>query len=37
MTWSEGRVDLKAMKELLASMPAAQLIAVHKDSQSGEE
>ena len=36
-SWSAGRIDLSAMKKLLGSMLAAQLVAVHKDSQSGAE
>ena len=32
-----GRIDLTAMKELLSSMLAQQLVAIHGDSQSGEE
>ncbi len=35
--WSDGRIDLSAMKELLGSMLAAQLVAVHEDSQSGND
>ena len=33
----EDRIDLSAMKELLGAMLAAQLVAVHEDSNSGEE
>ena len=35
--WAEGRIELSAMKELLGSMLAAQLVAVHEDSQSGND
>jgi len=35
--WAKGAVDLTAMKQLLASMLATQLLAVHEDSQSGGE
>ena len=34
--WAHGKIDLTAMKELLGSMLAAQLVAVHEDSQAGE-
>ena len=34
--WAEGRVDLTAMKDLLKSMLAKQLLAVHQDSDAGE-
>ena len=37
VAWSEGVIDLTAMKELLGSMLAAQLVAVHEDSRSGDE
>jgi hypothetical protein len=37
IAWGEGRIDLTAMKELLGSMLAAQLVAVHEDSQFGGE
>jgi Fic family protein len=37
IAWSEGRVDLTALKNLLSSMLAQQLIAIHSDSNSGEE
>lgn len=35
--WAEGRVDLTAMKQLLASMLAKQLHAIYEDSSSGGE
>jgi Fic family protein len=35
--WAEGKIDLTAMKELLGSMLAAQLVAVHQDSKAGGE
>ncbi len=31
--WAEGRIDLMAMKQLLSSMLARQLVAVHEDSE----
>jgi Fic family protein len=34
--FSEGRIDLSAMKALLSSMLATQLVAVHGDSDTGE-
>jgi hypothetical protein len=34
---AEGRIDLTAMKELLSSMLARQLVAVHEDSELGGE
>lgn len=37
IAWSEGKINLTAMKELLGSMLAAQLVAVHEDSQFGGE
>jgi Fic family protein len=37
IAWSHGKIDLTAMKNLLSSMLAKQLVAVHGDSQSGEE
>jgi Fic family protein len=37
IAWGEGRIDLTAMKELLGSMLAAQLVAVHEDSKLGGE
>ncbi|WP_213807540.1 Fic family protein [Granulicella sp. dw_53] len=37
IAWSEGKIDLTAMKNLLGSMLAAQLVAVHQDSQFGGE
>jgi Fic family protein len=37
IAWGEGKIDLTAMKELLGSMLAAQLVAVHEDSQFGGE
>jgi len=37
VAWSRGVIDLTAMKELLGSMLAAQLVAVHEDSFSGGE
>jgi hypothetical protein len=35
--WEQGIVDLTAMKELLISMLAKQLLEIHAESQSGEE
>jgi Fic family protein len=35
--WQNGRIDLKAMKDLLTSMLAQQLVAIMGDSKSGEE
>jgi Fic family protein len=35
--WRDGRIDLTAMKDLLGSMLAAQLVAIIGDSKSGEE
>lgn len=35
--WVEGNIDLTAMKQLLSSMLAEQLVAVHGDSSSGDE
>ncbi|HEX4321846.1 MAG TPA: Fic family protein [Acidobacteriaceae bacterium] len=35
--WQSGKIDLTAMKQLLSSMLAQQLVAVLGDSQSGEE
>ncbi len=35
--WSEGRVDLTAMKQLLSSMLAKQLHAIHEESGAGGE
>ncbi|WP_257025538.1 Fic family protein [Tunturiibacter gelidoferens] len=37
IAWREGKIDLTAMKELLGSMLAAQLVAVHEDSKLGGE
>jgi len=37
VAWGAGRIDLTAMKELLGSMLAAQLVAVHEDSRFGGE
>jgi Fic family protein len=37
IAWGEGKIDLTGMKELLGSMLAAQLVAVHEDSQFGDE
>jgi len=37
IAWNTGKIDLTAMKELLSSMLATQLIAILGDSQSGEE
>jgi Fic family protein len=37
IAWHEGKIDLTAMKELLGSMLAAQLVAVHEDSKFGGE
>jgi len=34
---AEGRIDLKAMKELLASMLAKQLHAIYEESDSGDD
>lgn len=35
--WREGKIDLTAMKDLLGSMLAAQLVAVHAESKFGGE
>jgi hypothetical protein len=35
VAWADGKIDLTEMKELLSSMLAQQLVAVHGDSQSG--
>jgi fido (protein-threonine AMPylation protein) len=35
LAWTQKRIDLTAMKELLGSMLAAQLVAIHEDSQAG--
>jgi len=35
--WAKGAIELKALKDLLSSMLAEQLVAVHGDSQSGGE
>ncbi|HEU5340305.1 Fic family protein [Edaphobacter sp.] len=35
--WSEKRIDLTAMKHLLASMLAKQLHAIYEESESGDE
>lgn len=37
MAWSNGAIDLSAMKELLGSLLAKQLVAVHEDSKLGDE
>jgi hypothetical protein len=37
LAWERGVVDLSAMKELLSSMLAKQLVAVHEDSRAGQE
>jgi len=37
IAWGEGKIDLTAMKELMGAMLAAQLVAVHEDSQFGGE
>ncbi|MBN9616127.1 MAG: cell filamentation protein Fic [Acidobacteriales bacterium 59-55] len=37
VAWSEGKIDVSKMKELLSSMLAAQLVGVHGDSESGDE
>ncbi len=37
LAWEKNEIDLTAMKQLLASMLATQLLAVHGDSQSGDE
>jgi Fic family protein len=37
IAWSRGVIDLTAMKELLGSMLAKQLVAVHEDSRLGGE
>jgi Fic family protein len=37
LAWGKNEIDLTAMKDLLASMLATQLLAVHGDSQSGDE
>jgi Fic family protein len=35
--WENGKIDLSAMKALLRSMLAEQLVAVHEDSNTGGE
>jgi Fic family protein len=35
--WESGKIDLSAMKSLLGSMLARQLVAVHEDSEAGDE
>ena len=35
--WREEKVDLTAIKDLLSTMLAKQLLAVHRESGSGEE
>jgi hypothetical protein len=37
LAWEKGIIDLSAMKGLLGSMLARQLVNVHEDSRSGEE
>lgn len=37
IAWEAGTIDLSAMKQLLRSMLAEQLVAVHEDSDTGEE
>ena len=37
IAWEGGIVNLAAMKDLLSSMLAEQLVAIHGDSQSGGE
>jgi Fic family protein len=37
LAWRNGVIDLSAMKSMLGSMLAKQLIAVHEDSQTGDE
>jgi Fic family protein len=37
MAWAEGRIDLTAMKQLLASMLAKQLYAIHEEAGAGGE
>jgi hypothetical protein len=37
LAWEKNEINLTAMKDLLASMLATQLLAVHGDSQSGDE
>jgi Fic family protein len=37
LAFADGRIDLTAMKELLASMLAKQLYALHKDAGAGED
>lgn len=37
IAWEAGVIDLSAMKQLLRSMLAEQLVAVHADSDTGEE
>ena len=37
IAWESGKIDLTAMKDLLSCMLAKQLVAVHDDSQCGEE
>jgi Fic family protein len=34
--WRAGKIDLNALKKLLSSMLAQQLIAIHGDSQIGD-
>lgn len=35
--WMNGKIDLSVMKDMLQSMLARQLLAVHEDSQRGDE
>jgi Fic family protein len=37
IAWQSGKIDLTAMKDLLSSMLAKQLVAIIGDSRSGEE
>ncbi len=37
LAWEQGAIDLSAMKDLLSSMLARQLVGVHTDSRSGQE
>lgn len=34
--WANGKIDLSALKQLLYSMLAQQLVAIHDDSRSGD-
>ena len=37
VAWADGQIELSAMKEMLGRMLAAQLVAVHEESRSGDE